>query len=441
MTSPERPDLGDLRRTLLAHADDVVDHALPARLPAVHRRIRRARRRRVAAVSIAAALVVGGTGLGVALRTGDPARVDPAGPTGAATIETEVAVLGFPYRLVDQVPVTDDALDLGPAEVERAVRLSGTGLGSGTLTLVRDDVAVARVSAEYPVSVPVPVPTEGSSLRVVQDGVPATARSSLAIYQRSGLAEGVVGPSDQVLRTERAAARLVAGAWATVPRPTEVSVTAGRPVRDPEVWVYCAAPTPDLTLNLEFTDGSAVLGRCDDTGPDTYRRFGIPGVVLRGTVRAYLTQGIDGPTIDPVQAEGVVLGVGVYAATPPDQTVLGADLPPVIEYDGRTWQLGSIRNDVPRVFTVRAANGSSAPGGADRLLLGVVRGGTLSTSWAGPVADGSASDMFASQGSPATMVLGVLVGGDDYEVTASITGDGTARASIADYYPVLEPPA
>ena len=102
----------------------------------------------------------------------------------------------FPYELDqtatfrgnrDTIKLTGDDDDPG-----RAVAFYATGLGSGSATLLSDGEAISRATGDEDAELPVPVSSADATLKVQLDGVPAGARTGVAVYTATGeLAEGI----------------------------------------------------------------------------------------------------------------------------------------------------------------------------------------------------------------------------------------------------------
>lgn len=418
--------LDDLRTTLEQHAEGFDDTARPARVAAVHHRVRAVRRRRASAGVVAATLaVVAGVAAVGSLR--EPGSVEPAGPSVVGVdVPDRVSVHGFPYDLIDSgaVPEGEAWFVRGPQAVPQSVSLVGRGLGSGSATLYADDEAVSRVFGD---GVGAPVPVAGDvALTVRYDGAPGDSRTGLAFYEATGEPAPGVADGAIVFREQVGSATLVDAAFST--GPSVVELPAAGDLADLHVATWCTTDERGMWLTTEV-DGQPSSSRpcvwdgVRDPGTNTE----VPAVGSDGrshTVRTVLTRGSFGPDATDTKAR---LGLGIYAQE--TTMVAGTGVPSVVEAQGRTWAL-----DPAGMTTVEVDNWERTVDTTDGdVLLGVVgRAETLRLDWEGRLSRGSSPSYESDLG--AAGIGALLLQGDRY--TVRMTGSEVRKASLLVYRPV-----
>ena len=413
--------LHDLRATLDRHADGLDDTARLERAAAVRGRVRVARRRRAAATGVAATVVVAGVGAVASIQA--PRAPEVVAPTvvGVAVPE-EIAVHDFPYELSGRDPFGGgvDRLRLDAGDEWRAVSLVGSGLGSGSATLYVDGSAVARVFAGDPIGVPVPVPPSDVDvvLRVDLHDTPAGARAGVATYDATGgLAPGVDNGT-AVFRDTVAGNRLLAAefseqgdASATLSFRSGTSTTM--------VTSYCRTEEKGLWLQVVLDGDLTSRGACGDSpDPDAFGSSFSGGDTTDGphTVEARVTRGDQGEVVPDAAVE---LGVAAYESGPTVR-VAGIDVTEVVEHAGRTWRLDVDQTGVRLEIEAET----------DVLVGFVADGRWVQATWRGDLASGATGFTDVRSGGPATMVDGLLLAGDTYDVELVTEGgepvvDGT----------------
>ncbi|MBA2956017.1 hypothetical protein GON03_16890 [Nocardioides sp. MAH-18] len=395
--------LDDLRDTLERHADILHDTERYVRPVAVRARIRAVRRRRAAAVAVAAVLVlVGGVAAASVLRS--PGTPQPASVLGV-DVPATIDVLGFPYTFEETEELGEgERHQLDELDGERAITLVGSDLGDGSATLLSDGEPVARVRTGEASAAPLPVGGTDPVLEVRYDGTPAGARAGVAIYEATGeLAAGVSNGS--VVFRDTYAGRPLLGAAFSAPGESSVEFDAdGGPTM--RFVVYCDGPS-DLWVNLDIDGEPGMAGTCGADG--TADLAAGSSATLDGlgagkhVVRVFVSHERDGA---PADVDEVTVGAGVYVA--------GDSL----EYAGRTW-LSDAADTSP--LTLELAS--------EDLLLGASGSGDLRLTWRGELDEGG-SDGTIGQSSEGSLVAGVLLAGDTYQIRA--TGRG---ARILTYRP------
>lgn len=409
--------LQELRATLDRHAHALDDTDRLARAGAVRRRVRVARRRRaVATVAAASVVVVGGAGALASFET--PRRSDVVAPRVVGVeVPSQIAVLGFPYELADQEAVasTDDRLELGPSDEQRAVSLVGSGLGSGSATLSINGTAVARVFADQPVAVPVPVPASDSDdlLTVDVHDAPADARTGVAVYDATGELAPGVDNGTSVFRDVVGDARLLEADFSD-PGSARAAIAFRAPGSTTTITGSCRTDEPGLVLEVVVDGDVTTRGSCvDTTGPDAFGSFSSTfGTADRDyTVVARVTRGNRGEVVPDAAAE---LAVAAYESGSKTR-VAGADVADVVEFLGRTWRLDA--GEVGDRLRIKAET--------DVLVGFVAAGGSVHATWRGDLMSGASAFADNRTGLPGTAVNDVLLAGDTYDL-ALVFEDGSA---------------
>ena len=410
--------LHDLRETLERHAEELHDGDRPARADAVRRRVRVVRRRRAAATALAAAVVVTG-GVGAVASLQAPRAPEVAGPSvvGVAVPE-EVAIHGFPYALADRdgVEGADDRLRLDGSDEQRAVSLVGSGLGAGSATLFVDGSAVARVFADDPVAVPVPVAASDADavLRVELYDTPAGARTGVAVYDATGELAPGTDNGTAVFRDTVAGSRLL-GADFSEQGEASAALSFEAPLSTTTITSFCRTEEPGLWMQVLLDGGDmSSRGQCGtDPDPDAYgSSFGSGGGGTASgphTVEVRVTRGQQGEVVTDAVVE---LGVAAYRSGGRVR-VAGASAPEVVEHLGRTWRLDL--DEVGAVLGIRAET--------DLLVGFVAEGGPVRATWRGDLTSGSTSSAETTGGGPGVMVEGLMLAGDTYDVRL-VSDDG-----------------
>ncbi len=414
--------LHDLRETLERHADGIDDTGRHDRAVAVRGRVRVARRRRTAAGAVAAALVVTGGVAGVASLRG-PASVDPADSTVVGvTVPERVDIHGFPYELTGGDPIEGEADRLRvPLSGTRAVSLVADGLGSGSVTLYADGEPIVREFGSDAVSLPVPIPGSGaqSTLRVELEGAPPGATVGVALYAATDELAVGVDDGSVVFRRSVGDAQLLTAAFAE-PDEAMASVSFTAPLADVTLTAHCRTEERGLWLRVELDGELTQHGQCGDgadrdAGGSSWSGGGEAS--RPHTVTAYVTRGRAGAVVEDAE-----VGLGVAAYTRGRTVRLGgADVASVVEHAGRTWRLDT---DASRAA---GASGRVRAAETDLLLGFVAEGRIVRATWRGSLTRGGTTYVDASTG-PATMVDGLLLRGDSYEVELESDGplvDGT----------------
>lgn len=424
----------DLRATLDQHAEDLEDVQRHARVVAVRRRVRSARRRRSATTTVAAvAVVIAAVAAVGTLRS--PATVEPAAPTVVGIDVPETwSVLEFPYTL-DQTATfrgDRDEVVLGGDENDpaRAVALFAAGLGSGSATLYSDGEPVARVlggEGEEGAALPVPVASTETTLSVRFDGASDAARAGLAVYTATDQLPAGVSNGTAVFRQVVSGAELVEAGFSEEDSPAVTFTFRGR-LDEARFASYCVAAESDLRFNLEVDGDGPFSGSCQrtddrDAGTSWAAFTEETGAARVHTVRAYLTRG---GSDEPVSSPGSVLGAAVYRQPSERQEAAGTTVDSTTEYAGRIWRLVRVidRHDLRLV--------------ADRtdLLLGfAAQGDMVYAGWDGELSSGR-STYISSPGDTATLMGGVLLRGDTYDVRLVSDQGGLTRGALLVYRPL-----
>jgi hypothetical protein len=364
----------ELRNLLHQHGDDVRDAGAPARITAVHQRVRAVRRRRVAVTGAGAVAAVAAIALAVVpnLSQQDPGPAHaPHELAGFAVPDTETAIgYTFEYARGVEKPAAAGSLRLtlpasdeprlvkwasSASDDDRPVRVAvsstehdlerASGDFDGYEYLepgVRHRVALEQVS-----------PTEGELL-------------ALAVYELSDQRPDGVAGQGISFRAEQLDDRLVS---AVIGEPGQAEVTTQIVVPDSDVRVTEVCFGPDGGLPSDYMawlllDGKPLWGSsCSereefDVGTDgsvvsdAFRRMGIePGDTVELAVRLVdkYADG-DGPL---VSGADLVLAVAAYEQGGAVVGAAGWDFPQRYEHDGHVWSLASVDESVPgsRVHT------------------------------------------------------------------------------------------
>ncbi|NPC97142.1 hypothetical protein [Nocardioides sp. zg-DK7169] len=313
-------------KTTLHHAAEGPDHALAGRPAAVRERVRVVRRRRRVAVAgaVAAVVAVTGIGLGVGLDGGE--RADTVDPARGLDIERSIVWNGFEYAVVaaERVELSDattDDLRVEPGDGDDLLLTVATdGLGGGDVTVRGAGEVLGRASDALPVTVD-PFGVRAVSLEL---GSPAGAAPTpsgdatvtWAVYERTdALPEG---PSDghAVWRERIGGTTLVAGGFSE-PGRGELEVAHRGRLDDLSFSTYCRTSERGLFLHVAVDGGTRGSGhRCTaEPGDDpTSIASGMWGTdVAAHTFAVWVTRDELGRG-EPVTADDLVVGVGVYEA-------------------------------------------------------------------------------------------------------------------------------
>lgn len=342
----------DLRATLAQHSGDLHDETgTAARVGAVRSRARAVRRRRAAAVGVAAVLAVLGVGL---VGTLGPEPAQPAGRTlGDEVAPRTLTSLGYDFRFTRGVQSEDGderlELRLAPSDRPRLVswsgsegaRLTGAGQqlgGRGTLTGPGfDDFTLVEPGEPFRGRLRDP------------DGDPM----AFAVYDLASAAPGIT--RDGVTLREQVAGAELLGGEIGAPGDGEVSARVRLPEGNLSLATVCRAP--EGTELTTLVDGIRIgaepctgqpqwdLTPSSTMGSDLGREYG-PGSPLAGvdpgdevtiTVRAH-RRGESAP----ITGSDVRVGIGAYAAAESATGLpgrLAGTVPEYVELDGRLWRL------------------------------------------------------------------------------------------------------
>lgn len=346
--------IDDLRATLTHRADEVAASATDTvtRTAAVHQRVATVRRRRRAGAAAGMAAVLAVVG-GVALLPSRSDGPDPATPTVAGleapqTLES----VGWSYDFTDAVDGADQVrLDLAPSDVPRLVTWATAGADQ-TVQVRADGQRLTYRDDDFAGFVPV---APGSDGEVVLDGV---GRLGLAVYE---LGDGV--PAG-VTRDGITFRRDVAGATLVDAAIGEAGAgSLELPVTPPQGYlglaVLCTG-APEGSMAEVTLDGEDAYGLgCNDASTfDPGATLSVEGLGRGWSSVEVRVTDTDG---DPVDADGVRLGLGVYRLDTPGFRTLRKDLPQVVEEDGRRWELARIDRSLPGDTSFRTEAGESGP--------------------------------------------------------------------------------
>ncbi|MCW2791010.1 MAG: hypothetical protein JWO76_108 [Nocardioides sp.] len=335
--------IDDLRSTLERHADGVADHDLHVRPVAVRERVRAVRRRRRSvAGGIAAVAVV------AAVATTLSIGADRSAPVADRTLAGHVAPvtmtsLGYTYAFAQADQGDGRAvLELPTSDQPRLLSWATEG---------DDDRVVLRAPGERPrvleaddfgdfTFVP---PRSGGRFTLT-----GTGQVALAAYDLTDAAP-LGDTSDGVtFRFEVAGQRLIADAIGE-PGDADVDVDLFLGAGPLPISYLCSGGPRGAWVHVAVDGEQAVFGRgCDDVlfdpaGGGGYTTTIRPDEIGDGTVRIWVTDGEDGPTVDDPD---VRLAVAAYAPARVSQRVAGAPVDDFVEHDGHLWRLAG--NTVPQ---------------------------------------------------------------------------------------------
>ncbi|GAA1477212.1 hypothetical protein GCM10009623_16580 [Nocardioides aestuarii] len=336
--------LDDLRRTLDHHAHDVHDDVVHSRTAAVRGRAVAVRRRRVAGVATAAALVVAGALVTPRLVSDtDPQLADRTliGQVAPASMRS----LGYTYRFVEGVEEADGnaSVRLDASDTPRLLSWASAADDVTLYTAVEGQETPSERTAFDDFTYVSP----GESGRwAVRGGGEPTA---IAVYELDDdvLPAGTTVGRDITFRQEVGSEQLVAAGalsegeavltvTATVPENQRMRVAEfcqGVPSdRDEDLWVVISVDG----------DGGVGSGGCDhdDFDPATgdaqfLEAPHLPAPGEQVEVRMWVARGVDG---DPIAFEGSRLALGLYDVADPAVVVGGWDMAPHIEHEGHEWR-------------------------------------------------------------------------------------------------------
>ncbi|WP_370247385.1 hypothetical protein [Nocardioides sp.] len=445
-------DLDDLRRTLHEHRHDLHDEVgTAARLHSVHRRIRRARRRRATAVGSVLALAIGGGG-GWWLSTGD-ARPDPAPAASLFGIDVpeSIRIEGMRYDLASLTDVglgREQTVRARGADARPALRaLVVAGLDEGYVTLSTGGDLLARAHSD---GLTPAAETNGDRVDVTssQD---TDVRVGVATYvPTTDLGPGLVGPGGTTFRQTSDGRVLERAVFARPGRPAALSLTTA--TAGP-VWTMstCATALDGLWVREEIDGEPRVWSTCGpegdlDAARDSARVDTLPAGTTVGIV---VSRTRNGPPVTVSASPGapdVTLGLALYRPGPEVETTMGPMAREILD-GGRRWVLDRIltANDVrtdPDLATpavtgddrlVRLANlplrgvepRGPANGGRDVTITLTSPSDTLGLTQTGSAFSGSLG------------TVGTMLSGETYRIT--LTGPGAGEALVLVYRPSQEP--
>lgn len=341
----------ELRTLLHERGDEVVDHGAPARVGAMHERVRAVRRRRAAVAGGGLVAAVAAVALAVVPGTILPDQPAPAGPVEGVLNEDGYAKDGVTYR----------------PEV-LGERLLGAGIGAPGETELFVDLEVGRTGLRF-----------------------------------SPLCYGV--------GTD----------WAV-----EVAVE-GHPV------------SGSACQEGKDTDPGANGYTFDAPPSKLLREWGVkPGQVATVTVGLTPAEGDGGD--DTSEHENAVIGVGVYEDTRPHVDVAGVEVPELMEYDGRVWEMaGQYESDPgrPTIWIGRDPGDSNGPSLTVAAVSGLRGPARYTILLDGKEAGGS--ELTSGATGPSWETLGVLDAENEgfglrMRVDKGLTD--TTRLGFATFYPV-----
>lgn len=416
--------LHDLRSTLDQHAEGLHDTEQYVRPVAVRARITAVRRRRAAAVSATAVLVlVAGVATAVGLRS--PDALEPASVVGV-DVPRDLTVSGFPYSLADTEELDGaERLKLEKSDEWRAVTLVARGLGSGSATLYSNGEAVARVRGDERSAAPVWVGDEGTALRVRLDGAAEGAQTGLAVYEATGqLAPGVANADrTSVFRDTVAGSPLIAAAFAE-PGSDDLDLEVTGDVRQMRFVFQCVA-ADDVYVNMTVDGKDYSASSCGDRSRDagagssvTYEQEA-PG--RDHLIHVFLTQGPDGEPVEDLTK--IEFGLGIYELPDGERDVLGNQVSSRVEYQGRTFVLDEV---VDAPATIDTSSGD--------VLLGFAATGAdaVSASWTSELLGDEFGSVSLGDGG-STSSAGLLLAGDTYDVRLK---GGVTEGALLVYRPL-----
>lgn len=338
--------IDDLRAALAADAATVAHDEHPARAAGVQGRIRTRRRRRQAGLAAAAAAVAAVVGFGVLPALDDGPAPDDELEVAGHVVPREVRILDFPYRFetsAESEPGEGHVeLDLPASGAARAVTVAVDDLPPGSTAALRlDGVLLARVVGPSRLDDPFPIGDDGTLTLTVTGGSGDT-RVGLATYERTAdLAPGLADTSGTVVFRDRVAGKPRLGAVFARPGAAEASFTVTGRLTDIDVARHCDSNgAPGVYFVMSIDDGATESGRCrdvDDEDPAGGGYVSSGGTESgRHEVRIWTTDRLYGEEV--VAFPGTVLGAAAYGSSA-GTVVRGAEVPEVIERDGRLWQL------------------------------------------------------------------------------------------------------
>jgi hypothetical protein len=185
------------------------------------------------------------------------------------------------------------------------------------------------------------VSTYATRLRVRLHDAPADARVALAVYERDGSLPAGVDDGTAVFREEATGDRLLTGAFGE-PGQAELTLTFTGSLGDVRFSEYCRPDGPRLWLKMEIDDEGWTGGPCSagDPGEDAgaYGTSLSPGSAReQHTVRLWVTRAQAGRRGTPVANPGTVIGLGIYSLEGERRVSHGVEVPPVVEWNGRSW--------------------------------------------------------------------------------------------------------
>lgn len=332
----------DLRATLDQHGHDLVDTGVRQRTAAVRHRVRVVRRRRRAAGAVgtaAAAAVVAA----LVLVPGGPQRTDdlqPAATLAGHDVAPEIESYGITYRLTGVVGGDEDDVHLSvdPSGTDRLVTWATSG-PDDTVEVEPTFASTVRITApDLTDRLLVPAGSDGDLHVSVADGT-----VGLAVYERARSAPGSVGDDSVSFRPERAGGALL-GAVVGEVGESAVSVPAIAGGQAVVVVTECVGGDDDTMLEVDlggqpgFTLGSCGAERAA-VDPAAWGGQTVPTRPGQDvTLDARLVDGVGRPVDDP----DARLAVGLYDAPATVRTVVGTDLPELVERDGRTWRFDRV---------------------------------------------------------------------------------------------------
>lgn len=330
--------LHELRATLEEHADGVHDGERFTRAAAVHQRVRGVRRRRTAAVAVAAVAVLAAV-VTVGVRLGGPDDVVPAERWHGVDVPTEVELAAGSYEL-DRLravrPGREVEIPYPEAVERRAFALVATGLGDGSATLLAGDRPLIRLSGDRQLSAAYAY--SPFTLQVRLDDAPPEARVGIAFYE---------GPGTDTVFPERHGTGELAASESSDTATAEVTVTAA--LSELEIAGVC--PTIDGSITL-WIDGAVADER--DCSSAYRNEDGSFGVIAAGE-----DDEVEEHTIRVERTEpGVHLAAYVRGDGP---EVLGQPVAETVEYAGRTWVLDELLDEddpgLPLTAEIRTDDG------------------------------------------------------------------------------------
>jgi hypothetical protein len=303
-------------------------------------------------------------------------------------------VLGFPYTFEETEELGQgERHQLDELDGERAITLVGSGLGDGSVTLLSNGEPVARARAGQASAAPLPIGGSGPLLEVRYDGTPDGARAGVAIYEATGELAAGVSNGSVVFRDSYAGQPLLGAAFSAPGESSvELDVNGGPTMR---FVVYCDGPR-DLWVTLDIDGEPGTAGGCGADGQADLAAGSSATLAGLGTgkhvLRVFVSHERDGA---PADVDDVTVGAGAYVAGDS------------VEYAGRTW-LSDAADTSP--LTLELAS--------EDVLLGASGSGSLRLTWRGELDEGG-SDGTIGQSSRGSLVAGVLLAGDTYQISAT----------------------